>query len=200
MATENDHILTIAGKLSEYRPLRTQRYAAVNVLLITWADHDFKPGFDKETDDLKDMFCETFRYDVWPYNIPSKDAERALNAGVAQFVKRFGDEDNLIIVFYNELLPLHIASWLGEDALVIRLLETTDPGVKSVLGFNAVHFACLGGHLSVLRILLEHNVPLVAADFRSITALHLAIFFPPADLALAVSLLLNKGCSLEAVT
>ncbi len=100
----------------------------------------------------------------------------------------------------DDLSPLHIASWFGEDALVKELLQRGQiaPDTKSTLGLNAAHFACLGGHLSTLRCLLMHNVPLVPADFHAITPLHLSIFFPAEDLPDAVDLLLDNGCSLEA--
>ncbi|KAF5012410.1 hypothetical protein FDECE_1539 [Fusarium decemcellulare] len=100
----------------------------------------------------------------------------------------------------DKLLPLHIASWLGEEALVVQLLKSTPPDAKSALGFNAAHFACLGGHLSVLEVLIKHKVPLSVADFRSVTPLHFSIFFSPDDLASAVHLLVEHGCSLEAHT
>ncbi|KAG5765769.1 hypothetical protein H9Q72_006171 [Fusarium xylarioides] len=100
----------------------------------------------------------------------------------------------------DTLLPLHAASWLGEKALVAELLKSTPPDAQSVLGFNAAHFACLGGHISILKLLGEHKVPLSAASLQLITPLHLAIFFQPGDLATAVKLLLEHGCSLETRT
>ncbi|KAF5589969.1 serine threonine kinase [Fusarium pseudocircinatum] len=100
----------------------------------------------------------------------------------------------------DNLLPLHAASWLGEEALVAELLKSTPPDAQSALGFNAAHFACLGGHVSILKLLSKHNVPLSAASLQFITPLHLAIFFQPGDLAAAVKLLLEHGCSLETRT
>ncbi|KLP18823.1 Uncharacterized protein LW94_5010 [Fusarium fujikuroi] len=100
----------------------------------------------------------------------------------------------------DTLLPLHVASWLGEEALVAKLLKSTPPDAQSVLGFNAAHFACLGGHISILKLLSKHDVPLSVASLQLITPLHLAIFFQPRDLASAVNLLLEHGCSLEART
>ncbi|KAF5705717.1 serine threonine kinase [Fusarium mundagurra] len=100
----------------------------------------------------------------------------------------------------DTLLPLHAASWLGEEALVAELLKSTPPDAQSVLGFNAAHFACLGGHVSILKLLSKHNVPLSAASLQLITPLHMAIFFQPGDLAAAVKLLLEHGCSLETST
>ncbi|GKU05761.1 serine threonine protein kinase [Fusarium langsethiae] len=100
----------------------------------------------------------------------------------------------------DTLQPIHMASWIGDEALVARLLETCKSDVQSHLGFNAIHFACLGGHLSIIKLLIDHGVPLIGAQFRSITPLHLAIFFNSDDLPSTVQLLLDHGCSLEART
>jgi hypothetical protein len=100
----------------------------------------------------------------------------------------------------DTLLPIHVASWLRDEALVAHLLETCQADVRSHLGFNAIHFACLGGHLSIVRLLISHGVPLTRAHFRSITPLHLALFFNSDDMLSAVQLLLHHGCSLEART
>lgn len=91
----------------------------------------------------------------------------------------------------DQLHPLHVAAWFGRDDLVLSILQHTPGHIKSVLGFNAIHFACLGGHCSTLRCLLEQNVPLVAADFHSVTPLHFSIFFTSQDLDTAVDLLLD---------
>ncbi|KAF5971703.1 het-s domain-containing protein [Fusarium coicis] len=101
MALLNTHQQTIGNKLTEYRPLRTQRYAAVNVLIITWKDHDFGVDFDREVTEVKDMFSKNFNYAVWPFRIPSQDPELSLNVCVAQFIKNFGGADDLLIVFYS---------------------------------------------------------------------------------------------------
>ncbi|KAF4943880.1 hypothetical protein FGADI_13096 [Fusarium gaditjirri] len=111
--------------------------------------------------------------------------------------------DEILLSVFNEaevdkLLPLHVASWLGEEALVLHLLQSTPPETQSALGFNAAHFACFGGRLSMLELLIKNNVPLVAASFRAITPLHLIIFFQPKDVAAAMRLLLDNGCETEA--
>jgi hypothetical protein len=101
MASQQNYQQAIANKLTAYRPLRTQRYATVNVLIITWKDHDFGLDFDREIAEVKDMFCQTFNYIIWPFKIPSQDAERTLNLCIAQFVKSFGGEDDLLVIFYS---------------------------------------------------------------------------------------------------
>jgi hypothetical protein len=113
--------------------------------------------------------------------------------------------DGMSLAILNEgmidtLLPLHAASWLGEETLVVQLLKSTPPDAQSALGFNAAHFACLGGHLSILEVLIKQKVPVAVANSALITPLHLAIFFQADDIAPAVHLLLEYGCSLEART
>ncbi|KAK0659743.1 hypothetical protein QBC41DRAFT_331334 [Cercophora samala] len=91
--------LIIAKGLEQYRPRRTQRYAAINVLLLSWKDDDI--GCADEIAELEHMFRDSFNYAVWPYRIPSQDPETNLNLTVAQFVSSFGREDGLIIVYYG---------------------------------------------------------------------------------------------------
>ncbi|KAF5589966.1 hypothetical protein FPCIR_6595 [Fusarium pseudocircinatum] len=101
MALLNTYHQTIGDKLTEYRPLRTQRYATVNVLIITWKDNDLGVDFDREVAEVKDMFTQTFNYAIWPFRIPSQDPELSLNVCVAQFIKNFGGADDLLIIFYS---------------------------------------------------------------------------------------------------
>ncbi|KAF5646108.1 serine threonine kinase [Fusarium tjaetaba] len=128
------------------------------------------------------------------HKILGHDARSLLSMADGIFLSTFSEAKT------DTLLPLHAASWLGEEALVSELLKSTPPDAQSALGFNAAHFACLGGHLSVLKLLSKHNVPLSTASLQLITPLHLAIFFQPSDLASAVNLLLEHGCSLEVRT
>ncbi|KAF5971700.1 serine threonine kinase [Fusarium coicis] len=126
--------------------------------------------------------------------ILSHDARSLLSMAEGIFLSAFSESKT------DTLLPLHAASWLGEEALVAELLKSTSPDAQSALGFNAAHFACLGGHGSILKLLSKHKVPLSAASLQLITPLHLAIFFQPDDLATVVKLLVEHGCSLETCT
>jgi ankyrin repeat protein len=126
--------------------------------------------------------------------ILSHDARSLLSMADGIFLSAFSEAKT------DTLLPLHAASWLGEEALVAELLKSTPPDAQSALGFNAAHFACLGGHVSILKLLSKHKVPLSAASLQLITPLHLAIFFQPDDLATVVKLLVEHGCSLETRT
>lgn len=94
-----DYDSAISSRLARYQALRTQRYASVNVLLLSWRDDDI--GCANEVAQMARMFKDDFNYDVWPYKIPSQDPECSLSLTVAQFIKSFGGEENLIIVYYG---------------------------------------------------------------------------------------------------
>ena len=55
----------------------------------------------------------------------------------------------------DEIMPLHFAAWTGKDAAVMDLLGSAPANTLSMLGFSAIHFTCLGGHLAVLRLLCK---------------------------------------------
>lgn len=116
------------------------------------------------------------------------------------------DEVSYRLSIFNQtevdvLSPLHLASWLGQDDLVEELLLCTASSSRSILGLDAVHYACLGGHVSTLRLLvLGHGVPLTQAAFHNITPLHLAIFFPPEDVVDALKVLMDNGASAQAIS
>ncbi|KAI0411724.1 hypothetical protein F5X98DRAFT_42481 [Xylaria grammica] len=94
-----DYQNQVATELGLYKPRRLQRYANVNVLLLTWADADLH--FATEANQLAKMFRESFGYRTLPYQIPSEDPQRQLNLHVAQFIASYGRDDNLIIVYYG---------------------------------------------------------------------------------------------------
>jgi hypothetical protein len=56
------HEKTIASELARYRPRQTQRYAAVNVLLLSWEDDDI--GCAAEIAELHLLFQQSFNYAV----------------------------------------------------------------------------------------------------------------------------------------
>jgi len=100
----------------------------------------------------------------------------------------------------DELLPLHLAAWIGDDARVSTLLQDMNGNAVSASGFNAVHYACFGGQLSTLKILLNHNPSASVAGLHGITALHLSIFFGNGDLRQALDLLLAHGAKPDVKT
>ncbi|KAJ4358750.1 uncharacterized protein N0V89_003334 [Didymosphaeria variabile] len=90
----------LSGALSRYRLRRHQRYACVHVLLLSWKDSDIKEIAD-ELSELGSIFREQFNYLVWPYHIPSQKPQEELQVHVSQFISRYADEENLIVVFYS---------------------------------------------------------------------------------------------------
>lgn len=96
--TEDSHVKTIFKKLVNYRPLRVQRYAAVNVLLISWREDDTDSTTDAEQ--LGRLFKDSFNYITCSYFIPSTKPQTSLNFQVASFLDAFGGPDNLLIVYY----------------------------------------------------------------------------------------------------
>jgi hypothetical protein len=97
---ESSHETIISNELSRYHPRRSQRYSAVNVLLVTWKDDDI--GVASEVDELAHLFRDEFSFFVWPYQIPSNNSQVQLQLHVAQFIERCGSsDDNLIILYYS---------------------------------------------------------------------------------------------------
>ncbi|KAI1174286.1 hypothetical protein F4777DRAFT_390127 [Nemania sp. FL0916] len=95
------HVQAISDELTLYRPRRLQRYTATHALLLSWEDDDI--GVAGEIEQLSEMLCDSNRFgcQVWSYQIPSQNPARALNFRLAQFLDEFGNEDNLIIVYYG---------------------------------------------------------------------------------------------------
>lgn len=95
----DDYEGTISNKLSNYQPRRIQRYASVNVLLLTWKDDDI--GVEGEVKQLGEMFKTTFNYSIWPFKIPSESSGAELGYFILKAVRQFGGEDGLLIVYYG---------------------------------------------------------------------------------------------------
>lgn len=98
--TVTPHENAIAQELARYRPRRSQRYSAVNVLVVTWKDDDI--GVADEVAEVIDHFRQQLNFIVWPYHIPSQSSQSELQVHVAQFIQQCGiDEDALVILFYS---------------------------------------------------------------------------------------------------
>jgi ankyrin repeat protein len=93
----------------------------------------------------------------------------------------------------DDLPPLHAAALLGEDEAISKLLCHAKGDELSSRGLTTAHYACIGGHLSTLQLLLNHSAPNKAAYAGGITLLHLCIFFAGDDVGNAVSLILGIG-------
>lgn len=96
---DGSHGKSILTKLANYRHLRLQRYAAVNVLLISWKDDD--TDSKTEIGQLGRLFKEYFNYTTCSYLIPSSKSQSSLNLQLASFLDAFGGPDNLLVVYYG---------------------------------------------------------------------------------------------------
>ena len=102
MASEkshDDHHKRILTELVTYHHFRHQRYAAVNVLLISWEDDD--TGSATEIKQLQTLFQDSFNYAVDSYVIPSTKSQQLLNLKISSFSYRFGSPDNLLVIYYG---------------------------------------------------------------------------------------------------
>ncbi|KAI1824729.1 hypothetical protein F4861DRAFT_231471 [Xylaria intraflava] len=96
----------------------------------------------------------------------------------------------------DHISAIHVAAWLGDDDALQKLLVVEDPNETTTLGLNAAHYACLGGHLSTLRILMKSGTEVVpAAGFHNVSPLHFAVFFQSSDLPEAINLLIENGAT-----
>jgi ankyrin repeat protein len=79
----------------------------------------------------------------------------------------------------------------------VDIIHHHGANLPSSQGFMAIHFACIGGQLSTLRLLLDES-PLNSLDSpHGITPLHLCIFFSDEEVRRVASLLLDRGCNLH---
>lgn len=97
--SEGSYGKKIWTKLADYRHIRHQRYAAVNVLLMSWKDDDTNSA--AEIKQLKTIFQDSFNYTVCSYYIPSADPQASLNYQIASFLHAFGGADNLLVIYYG---------------------------------------------------------------------------------------------------
>ncbi|KAF2829600.1 hypothetical protein CC86DRAFT_172057 [Ophiobolus disseminans] len=97
----------------------------------------------------------------------------------------------------DELSPIHVAALLGQDDAVQSMLHPSTACLQSPLGFSAIHFACIGGNISTLRVLLD-PVSARATNTHGVTPLHLCIFFSEPEVNQAVTLLFDEGAQPDA--
>ncbi|PVI01282.1 hypothetical protein DM02DRAFT_706084 [Periconia macrospinosa] len=98
----------------------------------------------------------------------------------------------------DDLSPLHVAALLGDNTFLSSILPGQEGNDLSSHRFTPIHYACIGGHLSTLELLLRHFTNPNTHDFRGITPLHLCIFFAENDAEKAAALLLNSGSDAHA--
>lgn len=97
----------------------------------------------------------------------------------------------------DEISTLHFLAWTGQVGRLEPLLSPSTVDLPSTLGFTPAHYACMGGHLSVLDVLIKKGASVREDRFRGITPLHLCIFMDDTDTHDAVSLLVGPNATVE---
>ena len=104
-----------------------------------------------------------------------------------------------LILQQRSSLNIFEAAALGKETVVAQrlALDPTEANSWSPDGMSALHLACIYGHTSVVRLLLDQgaNPSAVARDGTAATPLHEAVFRGFADI---VILLLGRGADLDA--
>lgn len=78
------------------------RYRTVHVLLLCWEDGDPRLPVEQELAELDDVFQDYYHFKTETWKIPSKNAHRALNRKITDFVELEDDSrDCLKIVYYG---------------------------------------------------------------------------------------------------
>lgn len=95
----SSHHADIADALTAFRSRRIQRYASVNVLLLSWTDSDLKR--DDELNQLEHMFRHVFDYSVHRYLIRSTRSQALLMEYMGRFIVKHAEADDLIILYYG---------------------------------------------------------------------------------------------------
>lgn len=93
----------------------------------------------------------------------------------------------------DKISLLHLAALFGDAATLETCLALDPLDARSAQGFTTVHYACIGGHISILRRLLEYDARAFATEPDTVTPLHLAIFLRSEDQSEAVRLLIEYG-------
>lgn len=73
-------------------------HESVHVLLTFWEINDVKP--EKEIDALHKLFEDGFNFSVTRFPIPSKGSQLRLNRDLSDFLSRFADRENTLIIMY----------------------------------------------------------------------------------------------------
>lgn len=97
----------------------------------------------------------------------------------------------------SDMTALDIAVLLGNNENVARLLLTADSSGNRKQQLNAVHYACIGGNLSTLKLVLDQGVDPLLHGANNVTALHFLIFMPAEAVGSALDLLIAHGALMD---
>lgn len=101
----------------------------------------------------------------------------------------------------DTLSALHWCAWMnfGETIREVAHLRK-EINLKSAEGRTPLFYACLGGHIAMVRLLCNNGADASIPDSKGVTPLHLAIMFEENDVGQVVAVLLQHGAALEAST
>ncbi|KAJ4358749.1 uncharacterized protein N0V89_003333 [Didymosphaeria variabile] len=91
------------------------------------------------------------------------------------------------------LHPIHVAALTADEVAINRLSNDPRSVLLSSRGFSPIHFACIGGHLSVLDLLLKSGMEANSGGGRVPTPLHCCVFFNEEEACAAAALLIAHG-------
>ncbi|KAI2471289.1 hypothetical protein F4781DRAFT_387965 [Annulohypoxylon bovei var. microspora] len=80
-------------------PRRHITYSDVHVLMITWEDNDI-PHMEREVTRLGNVLADEFGYDMHRLIVPAFKADLKIRREVDGFIEEYGQQDNLLIVYY----------------------------------------------------------------------------------------------------
>ena len=133
------------GGSALYKPMTFTQWTALHVASML--------GFEEAVRDLLQVGFKVETGDVWGFNA----LHRAVQIGHAGTVKALVDSVSGTL---NRTIwgatPLHIAATTGDEDVVDMLLSSnaSDASLRDFRGWTLLHFAALGGHISIVRKLL----------------------------------------------
>lgn len=113
-------------------------------------------------------------------------------ANLSAAVFWFNDEEP------DRLSRLHMAALLGDTTWLSGNLRMASLLSISRNGFSPLHYACLGGHLPTIRLLLDMGADTSARVIHGIAPLHLSIFTPEEVAIQTIDALRNHAAPLKA--
>lgn len=199
---DQDNIVQWLGKAASLQDCKARKwyFRVCDAFSIPFEDRSlhFSKSFEK---DLSGLPTEQYLISrIRLLNVDHlKDAEQTYKL-FAQAPKRSSTSCCFRVAIFNQeivddLSELHVASWLGDESQVRFLLQSMPVDLKSSQGLTPLHYACFGGKLSTVRLLLSRNASARINALFGLSPLHLCMHFSEADLCGAVSELLNHGAS-----
>ncbi len=87
--------------LSGAFPTRGFPYSKAAVLILYWAEDDFRPPCEEEAREIQELFSQQFIYDTVVFRIPSENSRNALEKAVVDFKYANDASSSLMIIYYS---------------------------------------------------------------------------------------------------